>query len=136
MNHNPAPIRTMNEPTVARKFGRLLIVLAIRILPPRGQSGSADPVPPPGEARLEQLVAANVIGVHAYELLLARKQDKADPACWPKDSPANTQLEALVAHQSPLLAAAPGAVKARPAGETSALSRRKICGLCLQPLCP
>jgi hypothetical protein len=129
MNRNPAPVRRMNAPAVAKTFSLLLVVLAIQILPARGQTGTDDPVPAPGEARLMQLVEANVIGVHAEELLLARKQDKGDPSCWP-DSPTNAPLEALAACQSPLLAAAPGTVRAWAAGETSAFEPAKD----LQPL--
>jgi hypothetical protein len=60
------------------------------------------PVPAPGPPRLEQLVEVNIIAVHAYQLLLARKQRNMDPACWPADLN-QADLEALVAHQSSLL---------------------------------
>ncbi len=32
---------------------------------------------------LEQLVQANITEVHAYQVLLARKDPRADPACYP-----------------------------------------------------
>jgi len=59
----------------------------------------------PGPARMEQLVEANIVGVHAYQILLARKQTSMDPACWPTSDPKDTDFEALVAHQTSLLSA-------------------------------
>ena len=38
---------------------------------------------PGRRARLEQLVEANILGTHAYQIGLARKDGKGDPACWP-----------------------------------------------------
>src|SRR5437899_11299649 len=35
-----------------------------------------------GDARLQRLVEANVAGTHAYQVLLARKDGKGDPACY------------------------------------------------------
>ena len=55
------------------------------------------------EARLEQLVEANIVAVHAYQILLARKQSNTDHACWPPTDPKDADLEALVAHQTSLL---------------------------------
>ena len=67
-----------------------------------GQAKIPSP-PPPGPERLEQLVEANIVAVHAYQILLARKQSHADPACWPANDPKDSDLEALVAHQTSLL---------------------------------
>jgi hypothetical protein len=78
-----------------------------------------DMVPPPGDARLQELVEANVAGVHAYQLLLARKEGKGDPACWPREAPDDAALEALVAHQTSLLAGSPAVARAWAAGEAS-----------------
>jgi hypothetical protein len=66
-------------------------------------------VAPPGPARLEQLVEANVAGVHAFQMLLARKTTSLDAGCWPADRPNDGQLEALVAHQTSLLNSAAAA---------------------------
>jgi len=63
----------------------------------------------PGPARLAQLVEANVIGVHGYQILLARKEKNMDPACWPATTPGDADLEALVAHQTSLLSASAAA---------------------------
>jgi hypothetical protein len=57
----------------------------------------------PGPDRFEQLVEANVVAVHAYQILLARKQPHMDPACWPLSDPGEATLMELVAHQTSLL---------------------------------
>jgi hypothetical protein len=36
----------------------------------------------PALSRVEQLVEANIRGIHAYQVKLARKDGKGDPACW------------------------------------------------------
>jgi hypothetical protein len=59
--------------------------------------------PAPGPARLQQLVDANIKAVHAYQILLARKQSKLDVRCWPAPDPKENDLESLVAHQASLL---------------------------------
>src|SRR5262249_3536219 len=66
-----------------------------------------------------------IAGVHAYQVLLARKEGKGDPACWPREAPLDAALEALVAHQTSLLAENVAAVKAWAAGETSSFDPAK-----------
>jgi hypothetical protein len=83
----------------------------------------------PGPARLDQLVEANIIGVHAYQVLLARKEKNMDPACWPASTPSDAELEALVAHQTSLLRA-PAAARAWALGAPSTFDPAKD----LQPL--
>jgi len=65
--------------------------------------GQQNPISSPGPRRLEQLVEANVVAVHAYQLLLSRKQPHMDATCWPVANPPDRDLEALVAHQTSLL---------------------------------
>jgi hypothetical protein len=36
----------------------------------------------PAPSRLERLVEANVLGTHAFQVALARKEGKGDPACY------------------------------------------------------
>jgi hypothetical protein len=61
---------------------------------------------PPGPDRLKALVQANVVGVHAYQVILARKQGNVvDHECWPQQNPGGPELEAIVAHQASLLSA-------------------------------
>jgi photosystem II stability/assembly factor-like uncharacterized protein len=81
--------------------------------------------PHPDPARLGELVEANVAGVHAFQVLLARKARKGDPACWPADAPSDAALEALVSHQTSLLAADPGALRAWVAGQASSFDPAK-----------
>jgi photosystem II stability/assembly factor-like uncharacterized protein len=98
--------------------------------PARGDESSPEDVVPsermrsggphPDPARLSELVEANVAGVHAYQLLLARKEKKGDPACWPAAQPSDAALDALVAHQTSLLSSDLGAVRAWAAGQASA----------------
>ena len=80
------------------------------------------------QARLEQLVEANIVAVHAYQMLLARKQQNMDPTCWPA-TPQDSDLEALVAHQTSLLSF-PSDAKAWASGKTSTFDPAKD----LQPL--
>ena len=80
--------------------------------------------PVPGPARLERLVEANIVAVHAYQMLLARKQHNVDPVCWPANDPKDADLEALVAHQTSLLSSA-AAAKAWSLGSASAFDPAK-----------
>jgi hypothetical protein len=84
---------------------------------------------PPGPARLAQLVEGNIVGVHAYQVLLARKEKNMDPACWPPSDPKDADLEALVAHQTSLLSS-PSAARAWALGAPSPFDPAKD----LQPL--
>lgn len=72
-----------------------------------------------GEARIEQLVEANIIAVHAYQVQLARRQGNVDFTCWPLQEPSDTDLQALVTHQTSLLAVAVANVKAWVHGRPS-----------------
>jgi hypothetical protein len=62
--------------------------------------------PPPGPARLETLVEANVVAVHAYQILLARKEKNMDVSCWQATGLNDKELETLVTHQTALLSSA------------------------------
>jgi hypothetical protein len=73
----------------------------------------------PPEVRLAQLVQANVVAVHAYQVLLAKKAGKGDAACYSAGALSDAELEALVAHQAGLLAADRLAVKAWTKGQAS-----------------
>src|SRR5947208_8785963 len=73
----------------------------------------------PEEKRLSQLVEANITAVHAYQILLARKQGNIDTSCWPLQSPSDSELQALVAHQTSLLATPVAAVRAWAQGQAS-----------------
>ena len=56
-------------------------------------------------SRRAELVEANILAVHAYQILLARKAGGAAlNACYPATSPDTATLENLVKHQQSLLA--------------------------------
>jgi len=56
------------------------------------------------ETRLEELARANIIGVHAYQVILAEKSGRGDKSCYAAGALDTAGLEALVAHQQSLLA--------------------------------
>src|SRR4030095_8761942 len=55
------------------------------------------------DTRLSQLVEANIIATHAYQVLLSKKSGKGDPTCFGPGRLSNRELESLVEHQSKLL---------------------------------
>jgi hypothetical protein len=63
-------------------------------------------------ARLLQLVEANIIGTHAFQVLLAKKSGKGDPNCFGPGNLSDGDLDALVAHQAKLLKSDMSAVNA------------------------
>jgi hypothetical protein len=54
-------------------------------------------------SRLAQLVEANVIATHAYQVLLAEKSGRGDAACFARGGLSDEELQTLVTHQSNLL---------------------------------
>ena len=76
-------------------------------------------------ARLEQLVEANVIATHAYQILLAKKSGMGDAACYARGGRSDGELEALVKHQSNLLKSQVGEVSAWARGGRSAFDPSK-----------
>ncbi|MBA2705198.1 MAG: SGNH/GDSL hydrolase family protein [Blastocatellia bacterium] len=78
----------------------------------RAEQGSA--------GRLAQLVEANVIAVHAYQVLLAKTSRKGDPACYSQGKLSDKELESLSEHQAKLLKSDLNAVRAWANGAKSA----------------
>src|SRR4026208_2564643 len=68
--------------------------------------------PEPGNRRLAQLVEANVIAVHAFQVLLARQSGKGNQSCFSPGSLSDAELTALSDHQANLLKSDPRAVRA------------------------
>ena len=63
-------------------MGRLSYTSFTVVLLIVGVAFGADKTPisaAPGPTRFEQLVEANIVGIHAYQILLARKQGNTDP---------------------------------------------------------
>lgn len=73
----------------------------------------------PRRTRLAQLIEANVIAVHAYQILLAKKSGKEYTACYSPGKLSDRELEALDEHQARLLKADPAAVKVWARGAKS-----------------
>ena len=55
------------------------------------------------DSRLLQLVEANIVGTHAFQVLLVKQSGKGDPNCFAPDRLSDSDLNALVAHQAKLL---------------------------------
>jgi hypothetical protein len=93
----------------------VLIVLSLTLLhtPARSLGQLREPPPPEisPDLRLAQLAQANIIATHAYQVLLARKTGKGDPACYSPGSLSDRQLEEIVGHQAKLLASDRNAIK-------------------------
>ena len=64
----------------------------------------------PSDARLLQLIEANVIATHAYQVLLAKKSGKGDSNCYGPNRLSDRELEVLVEHQAKLLKSSTPAV--------------------------
>ena len=82
-----------------------------------------------GADRLQQLVEANIAGVSAFQVQLARTSGKGEPACW-GSALTDAALDTLVAHQASLLATDAAAIKEWAAGRASAFDPSRD----LQPL--
>ena len=78
-----------------------------------------------GRERLARLVEANIAGVHAFQVLLARRSGKGDAACYAGEGLTDAQLEALVEHQAALLASDRDQVAAWAAGQASSFDPAK-----------
>lgn len=76
--------------------------------------------PAAGPSRLEQLVEANVLGTHSFQVGLARRAAKGDAACWAAPALDDARLAAIEAHQAALLKSDPAAVRAWAEGRPSA----------------
>jgi hypothetical protein len=88
----------------------LALILAARV---------AAPAPDTKQARLGELVEANILGTQAFQVALARKEGKGDPSCYPTASLTDAQAAALEAHQAALLKADVREVRAWAEGKPS-----------------
>ena len=77
---------------------------------------AAAPLP----SRLEQLVEANILGTHAFQVALAKKEGKGDPACYSPGALTDAQLATLETHQAALMKADVTAVRRWAEGKPSA----------------
>lgn len=86
------------------------ITLAIGLMENRTVSSSQDQQG--SDSRLTQLVEANVIAVHAFQVLLAKTSGKGDRSCFSSGDLTDAQLMALSEHQAKLLKSDLNAVRA------------------------
>jgi alpha-N-arabinofuranosidase len=109
---------------VLPRFGIGLVQIDLAERPqPSGQSQR--------EARLSQIVTANVIATHAYQVALA-KHGKIEDPCWSLGKISDEDLKSLVRHQQSLLSENPQAVKAWAEGRPSAFDPAKDLALILR----
>jgi len=75
--------------------------------------------------RLAQLVEAQILGVHAYQVHLFRESGKGDPACYAGGALTDADLATLEGHQSALLAGDVASVRAWAEGRESSFDPAK-----------
>jgi photosystem II stability/assembly factor-like uncharacterized protein len=80
--------------------------------------------PPAAPSRLAQLVEANILGTYAFQVALAKKEGKGDPACYSPGTLTDVQLAELETHQGALMKADVVAVRAWAEGKPSAFDPR------------
>ena len=97
-----------------------LALVALTSAPaPAPAPARARPAPASALSRLEQLVEANILGTHAFQVALARKEGKGDPACYSPGALTDARLASLETHQASLLKADVKAVRAWAEGRPS-----------------
>jgi hypothetical protein len=77
------------------------------------------------DARLRQLVEANVIAVHAFQVLLAKTSGKGDKSCFSPGQLSDAELSAVSDHQASLLKSDLTAIKAWVNGARSNFDPKK-----------
>jgi hypothetical protein len=83
------------------------------------------PAAAPASSPFEQLVEANILGTHAFQVALAKKEAKADPTCYSPGTLTDARLAAIEAHQAALLKADVKAVRAWAEGKASAFDPKR-----------
>src|SRR5690242_1176833 len=77
------------------------------------------------DRRRAQLVEANIIAVHAFQVLLAKTSGKGDKSCFSPGNLSDAQLSALSDHQASLLKSDPNVVRAWVNGARSTFDPAK-----------
>ncbi len=77
------------------------------------------------EARLSQIVDANITATHAFQVLMHKSSGKGNGSAWAAGARTDADLKALLDHQKALLAEDPRAVKAWVEGATSSFNPSK-----------
>lgn len=113
-----ARLGLLQNATSAR-MGMIAAWLCATFLAHGGETGS-----PAALARLQQVVDANIAGIHAYQCGLAVAKTNNDPA-WNACGLTTNELAALVQHQYGLLAEKPQSIKAWVEGDTTTFDPAK-----------
>lgn len=85
----------------------------------RGRSQSAQGIEISADPRIAQLIQANDVATHAFQVLLARKSGRGSDKCYSPGGLSDADLEALVRHQKNLLTSDLSQVKAWTEGRRS-----------------
>lgn len=107
-----------NEVALKRRIKLLLFVMVATSLVQTAHSVTAQRTDS-ADARLAQLVEANIIAVHAFQVLLATNSGKGDKSCFSPGELSELALKALSEHQANLLKSDLKAVQAWVKGAKS-----------------
>jgi hypothetical protein len=108
--------------SIANSLALLVILMFSAITPldsPKAKTTNVE------NARLAQLVEANVIAVHAFQVLLAKTSGKGDKSCFSPGDLSDVQLNALSEHQTNLLKSDLNAVRGWVKGSQSSFDPAK-----------
>ncbi len=108
---------------------RIAVILALAFLacPVTGHGGnqSGQGIEISADPRIAQLIRANDVATHAFQVLLAKKGGRGSPECYSPGGLSDADLEALVQHQKNLLASDLSQVKAWTEGRKSSFDPTK-----------
>lgn len=123
------------------KLGQTLIISLASLLAAFGCAGrsvaspASNPASAPSSAparrdaatnaRLGEIVEANIVATHAWQALMAQKTKNADMNCYQAGELSVKDLEALVTHQQALLTGDTAAIKAWAEGKPSTFDRAR-----------
>ena len=99
-----------------------LVLLAGLACPAAGQASGEQrrrPIEISPDPRIAQLIQANDIATHAFQVLLAKKTGRGSPGCYAAGTLTDGDLQALVEHQRRLLATDSSQIKAWTDGQNS-----------------
>lgn len=102
---------------------RFIPILALSLLLCANSANAQQQTSP--DARLRQLVEANVIAVHAFQVLLAKTSGKGEKSCFSPGKLSDAELSALSDHQAGLLKSDPAAIKSWVKGSHSTFDPKK-----------
>jgi hypothetical protein len=90
----------------------MILMLSLTFVSTRAQNQTSSAVLRQRDSRLLQLVEANIVGTHAYQVLLVKQSGKGDPNCFAPGRLSDRDLDALVVHQAKLLKSDVNAINA------------------------